>query len=242
MKRNSHTGIWRYWLLACVLAGAGCAYDVPLRADVEPVPGAEKLPITVGVYYSPEFRGYTFFADFCGDLPTYRLGEASVHVFDEVFPAVFEKVVPLTGIPPSAHERAKLDVIIAPELQDASVMNAGCKWKDASIGALIEYSFVFYDKDANRIVAWTVRGVGDTGGYNPHDIRSVGTIPGINFIAAAAVMADTFAKGDLMPQMAVFRAPVDEAILSAADSFMTELQDVPELQPWLEARNLTTRN
>jgi hypothetical protein len=83
-------------VIVCVLL-CGCS------AHIEPVlarrPLVEPLPLSVGVYFSPEFRVYrnkceTFL---CKE---YDLGPPSVALFETVLAGVFENTVVLDAMPP----------------------------------------------------------------------------------------------------------------------------------------------
>ncbi|HTN73445.1 MAG TPA: hypothetical protein VMO00_20350 [Methylomirabilota bacterium] len=87
-------------------------------AQIEPVltrrPLVEPLPVSVGVYFSPEFRGYRSHCDawLC---PEYDVGPPNVALFELLFAGLFKDVVILDATP-TVHSNLKVDGIFVPEI------------------------------------------------------------------------------------------------------------------------------
>ena len=87
-------------LAAVLLAGCG-ANEVVVHGQF-PQPVLDKLPITLGVYYDPEFRNHEFFdqASSRGESDwIVRTGEAQTQMYDTLLGGMFEKVVMLNELP-----------------------------------------------------------------------------------------------------------------------------------------------
>jgi hypothetical protein len=80
----------------------GCTYHI--NHEIEPVlqrrPLVESLPLTIGIYFSPEFR--TYHGTQCGALfcNEYDLGPRSVALFEIIVAGLFDKVIVVEVLPP----------------------------------------------------------------------------------------------------------------------------------------------
>jgi len=88
-------------LLLLGIAGlSGCAHQIPISGNIESMPVVTRLPVAVGVYYSPEFKVYKYEASRYGDIWIYPIGTASVEMFDRLFPVLFETSLSVDRRPP----------------------------------------------------------------------------------------------------------------------------------------------
>ena len=82
---------------------AGCANNVVVEGYF-PTPVLEKLPLTLGVYYDPDFRNHEFFDEATTREETdwlVRTGPAQVQMYNILLPGMFEKIVMLNELPRS---------------------------------------------------------------------------------------------------------------------------------------------
>ncbi len=128
-------------------------HQVEVGEVLEVDPLMERLPVTIGIYYAPEFRSFeetdTYRAD--GSVNRYhlRLGAPSVKLFDRVFPALFEITIPVSSRPPFTGTATEQDAVIEPRIKRAT--------RDS-----VTYEFVFYSPSGKLLVTWSV-----TGNYGP---------------------------------------------------------------------------
>ena len=120
------------FLLAFAVAGCGTTYS-----DYEIDPGyvylgdplVEPLPLTVGVYYSPEFRSHEEHLERTGassvDRYHLRLGPSSVALFDRVLEARFTKVQHIDNMQTAPMNGEELDAIIEVKFGSVRLMSVG---------------------------------------------------------------------------------------------------------------------
>ena len=88
-------------LLASLLLTACGANEVVVQGQF-PAPLLEKVPVTLGVYYSEEFRGHEFFDQAAARGESdwmVRTGDAQVRMYDALLGGMFERVVHLDELP-----------------------------------------------------------------------------------------------------------------------------------------------
>ena len=85
--------------LAVVVATilSACTSTVSLNPGAEFVPPSPiRVPLTVGIYHSPELRAYTHEARPSGTATLlFPLGDATVRLLDVLYPSVFARAVPV---------------------------------------------------------------------------------------------------------------------------------------------------
>ena len=127
---------------------AGCTYHI--SHEIEPVlqrrPLVESLPLTVGIYFSPEFR--TYHGTQCGALfcNEYDLGARSVALFEILAEGLFDKVAVVEVLPPF-DSSPKVCGILAPSITD---FDFGYQQ--------ITYRVTLYSPAGTELGAWEVEG------------------------------------------------------------------------------------
>lgn len=140
----------------------GCAHTIPLKATVDPPSSSVQIPLAVGVYYSPEFQAYEHIGSRGGDRWIFPLGQASVALFDRVFPIIFESIVPVSSRLIHAAEGPKLAAVVEPRIEE---FNFNIPFLKTSIyTAEITYRFTLYSPQGDPFASWTVKGVGEKQG------------------------------------------------------------------------------
>jgi hypothetical protein len=153
--------------LAALLLVACGAHEVEVRGDF-PQPVLEKLPMTLGVYYNPEFRSHTFHevnkerreSDWI-----VKTGDAQVKMYNTLLQGMFEKVVYLNDIPRRERVTAvgeeQVDAVLVPavdELQYSiprqSKINVFEIW--------LRYRYQLYAPDGELLADWTMTSYGKT--------------------------------------------------------------------------------
>ena len=119
----------RVSLLILVFLGVfGCTppLTIPMKGTMETAPATAKVPLKLGVYYSPDFRNYSYtpypwMSEFWdsrgGDRWDCALGNTSARLFDRVFSDMFTSVQSLDSRPPLRGSQTKLDAILEPKIE-----------------------------------------------------------------------------------------------------------------------------
>jgi len=127
-----------------------------LKGEIKNPPNVQQVPVSVGVLYSPEFREYEHTIASGPHLFVIPIGEASVRIFDQVFPLMFQGVKPVSSRPPFPAEKGKLAAIIEPRIEEADFRHGGY----SGYGAILTYLFTVYSLDGTPVASWTVKGEG----------------------------------------------------------------------------------
>ena len=115
----------------------------------------EKLPLTVGVFYSAPFRDYAYDLETPAEQLTVRnIGRTSVALFDRTLRALFTQVVTLDSphaAPPGA---PALAAIIEPEITeyDPILMTGSC--------TTVDYLLILRSQASEELGRWPVSGKG----------------------------------------------------------------------------------
>lgn len=141
---------------------SGCAHTIPLNATVSETGKVTKVPLAVGVFYTPQFRAYKHEGSRMGDKWIYNLGEASVNLFDKVFPTLFQEARHVQERPPIASGEDYLNAVIVPKIEafDFSLPFL----KTGIFSAEITYRFTLYSLEGDPFASWTVKGEGEKKG------------------------------------------------------------------------------
>lgn len=140
---------------------SGCSHAIPLKASVDRPPNINKLPLMIGVYYSPEFRTYQH-ARARGQVQFVApQGQASAALFDQVLPMIFESVVPVPSRPPLAEASPKVAAVIEPKIEE---FDFDFPWTPfGSYTAQIVYRLTLHSPEGTPFASWTVKGSGERG-------------------------------------------------------------------------------
>lgn len=138
----------------------GCATTVVTVVTIKPTvdlpQSIPQVPMTIGVYQSPEFRAYE------SAVKPYRfpVGQASASLFQEIFPKAFKKVVWVENPPPITKAEPQLSAVIEPRIDEFQFYSLGVggsfKWAE------IRYGFTVYSPDGAKLASWTVKGGGES--------------------------------------------------------------------------------
>ncbi len=191
------------WLALClVLAGCG-ANEVVVQGQF-PAPLMEQVPLSLGVFYEPEFSGHEFF-DESKDRKSsdwvVRTGQAQVEMWDALLPGMFQRVVHLDSATPQAAQQ--VDAVLVPhidELQYAIPAYTNIKVYEI----WMRYRFELLSPDGETLAEWSMPAYGKT--------------------------PTAFLRTD---QAAVNLAAV-MALRDAGAHFATSFTKVPEIASWLQ--------
>jgi hypothetical protein len=186
--------------------------DVPLP---ENRPLVEKLPLKVGIYYSPEFLTCKFstFAFYYNIV--YSPGPESMESFNYTFESIFTDVVYLDTLPPLIDRQMEVDFIIKPNIEDSVVeliypTDTNVYFATTHRRAEINYLFVFQAPDGSETSSWKIRGTGIVHG----------------------------SITDMFKHYFQFFIPIKQsiqyAIYDASAKFLAEIQENKELMKWMQ--------
>lgn len=142
----------------------GCAHQIPATPNRAAIPQqANKLPFSVGVYFTSVIEGYQHSESKWGDTWNFtNLGQASTHQFRDALEEKFIKVVKLKS-PPNKQQagESSLDFMLVPEIQAYSFDIPFTKFQ--VYPATITYKINIYEGET-LVASPVVNGVGDTTG------------------------------------------------------------------------------
>jgi hypothetical protein len=148
--------------LLCLLTGCGPA-EVVVQGNF-PAPTMEKLPITLGVWYSPEFTNHEFFDEAKTRTESswlVRTGQAQVEMWDTLLNGMFAKVVHMTGKPGPDQMNPTVDAVLIPEVAELQyAIPAQTNVKVYEIW--IRYHFQLVTDTGAPIADWTMPAYGKT--------------------------------------------------------------------------------
>lgn len=202
-------------LAGLLLALTGCTVERTLKLDarLSRPPVVRQLPRRVGVYYSPEFVGYsrTIGLMSCGldgrrgDLGVYfifPIGPASRELFDQIAARMFATVTPVAAPPPYPGGRPPLDGILVPQIASFD-WNLLCGQATGYYEARVVYLIALYDGVDGRLVA---------------------TLP---------VVGRGLEKPKVCLRDCRDSVGTEQALRDAMAAFMVEFPEQPEVRQWL---------
>ena len=139
---------------------------VPINANLPPRPLIETLPVTIGVYYSPEFSTHTHeeMKVIEGDTIRYKfdLGFKSALLFDQVFSSMFEKIIFVEKRPPLGPVGLELAAIIEPSIEEIriSAVRHSRNYKRSLV--IITYRIALYSTNGVRLASYSLEGTGES--------------------------------------------------------------------------------
>jgi hypothetical protein len=161
-KMKTYLPYYRFIVVLAMigLLGSCSTLKIKVEAPSLPAPVNPKVPATVGVYYSPEFKTYVDTQENVGVeisnvIIIVELGPSSVALFDQVFKSLFEKTVTLENKPTHGEQISGVDAIIEPSIEHFQLFwgnHAGMFI--ANIGATIGYRVQLFSPMEGNIGSW----------------------------------------------------------------------------------------
>lgn len=198
----------RQWplLIAGLLLLAGCSTKEVVVAGNFPPPLIEAMPVTLGVWYEPEFSGHEFFDEAKGRAEStwiVKTGEAQVSMWSQLLRTMFSRVERMEGKPAPEQMNPAVDAVLIPKVQELQyAIPAHTNVKVYEIW--MRYGFELVTTGGEPIAEWTMTAYGKT--------------------------PTAFLQSD---EAAVNLAAV-VALRDAGAHFITSFYKVPEVAQWLE--------
>jgi len=206
-RKDRLTG--RHALLALIVLCLGaCTTKEVIVEGTFPQPLIEPLPLTVGLWYEPEFANHEFFDEAKGRTDStwlVKTGEAQVEMWSQLFRTMFARVEPLDGRPDPDKMNPAVDAVLIPrvdELQYAIPAHTNIKVYEI----WMRYAFELVTTEGEPIAEWTMTAYGKT--------------------------PTAFLQSD---EEAVRLAGV-VALRDAGAHFITTFHKVPEVAQWLDSQ------
>lgn len=146
---------------ALLLVGlSGCSQSIQIKVDTEvPTPVLASIPVSMGVYYPPEFRDYVYKED-TEDRPEWEINTGRSHVvmFQQILPSMFQSLTEVAGVP-IAGAGQNVEAVIVPsivEMQFALPQET----KFDIYEAWVRYQISVVKPDGSAIARYTVDGYG----------------------------------------------------------------------------------
>jgi len=146
------------WLALFLLTGCSSGIRLQVQSQI-PTPLATQLPLTLGIYYSENFREYVFKED--SDMRknwTIDSRKSRLSLFDQILPSMFDTVKPVNGVQPGY---ADIDVIFEPEVLEMQVALPK-ETRSGMYEAWLKYGINIYHPNGNLITQWQITGYGKT--------------------------------------------------------------------------------
>ncbi|MEO0436843.1 MAG: hypothetical protein AAF098_08040 [Pseudomonadota bacterium] len=190
----------------------GCATkEVSVKGDFPP-PLLEPLPVTIGVWYEPDFLAHEFYDEAKGRSDStwiVKTGEAQVQMWSQLLRGMFDTIVPIENKPSPEQVSQIVDAVLIPrvdELQYAIPAHTNVKVYEI----WMRYAFELVSTNGDPIAEWTMTAYGKT--------------------------PPAFLRSD---EAAVNLAAV-VALRDAGAHFITSFEKVPEVAQWLENQQMDT--
>ena len=170
MDQNRHLTVRLRGLLVLVLAMlvSSCGVNEVVVEGQFPSPLLDKLPVTLGVYYKPEFREHEFFdeATTRGESDwIVRTGAAQVQMYNTLLEGMFERVVLLNELPRkervAAVGRQAVDAILVPEVNELQY-SIPIHTKINVFEIWMRYRYELYSANGVQLADWTMTAYGKT--------------------------------------------------------------------------------
>ncbi len=152
--------------MAVLLSACG-ANEVVVKGQF-PQPVLEKLPVTLGVYYNPEFRNHEFF-----DRSTtrgesdwiVRTGDAQTQMYDTLLGGMFERVIYLNELPREDRVDSvgaeKVDAVLVPHVDELQY-SIPRHTKINVFEIWMRYRYELYSPEGVVLADWTMTSYGKT--------------------------------------------------------------------------------
>lgn len=139
---------------------AGCATNVTVEATF-PKPIVNQLPFSLGVFYPPEFRDYTYTElSETRDERTINIGGAQTSLFNTVLPALFKQVQPVSQAQ-APQSSAPLDLVMTMTVDDFQY-TVPSETRIDMYEVWVKYNLQLLDPQGQLIADWILTAYGKT--------------------------------------------------------------------------------
>jgi hypothetical protein len=154
--------------LILTLLVSGCSLNEVVVEGEFPSPLLDKLPVTLGVYYKPEFREHEFYdeATSRGESDwVVKTGAAQVKMYNTLLEGMFERVVLLNELPRKARVaevgKQAVDAILVPAVSELQY-SIPTHTKINVFEIWMRYRYELYSASGEQLADWTMTAYGKT--------------------------------------------------------------------------------
>jgi hypothetical protein len=151
-------------LTVFMVSGCATTHSIKLNPPLEGLDSHPKAAVSVGAYYSTEFRNFELRRASGAGWTSASVGKTSKEMFEGMLPMVFEKVTPVEELPPYGLMLDDMLAVIAPSIEDFDFMIPLEKDKESNA---ITYRLTIHNMAGVPVTSWTVKGSSvPPGGWN----------------------------------------------------------------------------
>ncbi len=183
----------RFAIPVLVLACSAYACEIPLAPKVPEPERVAPIPLTIGLYISPEFRETVYVHTHSISRYTSPIGEGSAGLLERALPTMFERVVIVGAHPPIEGAQPDLAGVIVPRLEAFSLDWPSVVFFGTAFQAKVSYRFTLYETDGTPLGSWLVTGSGKRLATPEHLLST--TTAGVAFDRAAQSAVKKFMVG-----------------------------------------------
>jgi hypothetical protein len=174
-------------LLLIALLLSGCAGQVIVSQEF-PEPIAVALPQRIGVYYNPEFLGYTYIDE--DSRLKFELGSKQHNLFGKVFDAMFLQAIPVTSVDAAA-SGVNVDLVIEPKLEEYAFLSP-IETATDFYAVSLRYQIRIYSPDGTIVGYWPLVAFGKSRSRLVKKNESLGDATTMALRDVAAAMVSQF--------------------------------------------------
>ena len=160
LKNLFSSGFSRLGLLALSAAFlAGCVNTIKINGRF-PAPVGGRIPLTVGLYFAPEFKSYTpVEVLYQRNDWKIHLGAASVQMFTQVFANLSNRVVVLKDKPSAGATVENVDLVVVPSFVDFGLLDPAASPLEF-FSLSFKYKIDVFSPDGDLVADWTINAYG----------------------------------------------------------------------------------
>jgi hypothetical protein len=190
-----------------IVFGSACTltHNIRLDPNLGSLPAVEKEPVTLGVYYSEEFRKYVHQQALGSDWQVVHLGEASVALFDRILESACEQVIPVSQLP-DGEPVAGVAAILEPRIEAFQVAYWG--QQNTEDFPRITFRIILYTPEGLPTLSQVIQGRGKEGTINS-DLEDAGR----KFLGGFSTWYKSYLLSDV--SQGIQAEPFDQSLVSA---------------------------
>lgn len=140
--------------VACI----GCEHRLDFEQPLAEFSPIEAMPISVGLYYTPNFRTYEWYLSGFGH--NFKVGESSVPLFDQLTKKMFREVVLIEDEPIFDQAGLRADVLVSLDIEDFYFTFYAREPTEIVDRARVRYRVRLYSQDGDELISWATVGEG----------------------------------------------------------------------------------
>lgn len=142
-------------LMTALIGGCSFTHQLTVESRTDGLPSTTKHPVSAGVYYTPQFANQEYQRAVGPHIWVVPIGAASVRLFDDLYPRVFDKAIKISNLSPEELSAKGIDVVIAPSLEHFDFRTG----MDADSDRYsVSYRMTLYNNQGVPVASWIVLG------------------------------------------------------------------------------------